>query len=53
MPTIAFKALRRVVIKPTFYLTIDGDTIIVIKGDQLAQAQSTSQGTGLMGNTFH
>ena len=43
MPAIGLKALRGIVSKPTLDLSIDRNTIIVVNGDQLAEAQCTRQ----------
>ena len=53
VPTIGSKTGRRVISKPTLYLAINGNTVVIIKGDQFAQAQRSSLGTGFMGNPLH
>ena len=34
-------------------MTIDGDTVVIPEGDQLAQTQRTGPRTGRVGNAFH
>ena len=53
MPAIGLKALRGIVSKPTLDLSIDRDTIIVVNGDQLTEAQCARQRAGFMGHPFH
>ncbi len=53
VPAVGLEALGRVVGEPAFHVTVDGDAVVVPEGDQLAQAQGTGQGTGLVGDTFH
>ena len=36
MPAVSFKALGRVVGEPAFYMAVYGNTIVVVKTDQLA-----------------
>ncbi len=37
MPAVGFEALGRIVGKPTFDMAVNGDAVVVIKADQLAQ----------------
>ena len=53
LPAVGTETLHRVIGKPAFHLTINGNAVIVIKGHQLAQAQGTGQGTGFVGDAFH
>ena len=34
-------------------LAVDGDAVVVIEGDQLAQAQRAGQRAGFVGDAFH
>lgn len=43
LPAIGFETLRRVIGKPAFDFTIDGDAVVIIEKHQLAQAQSAGQ----------
>ena len=43
LPAVGFKACRRIVGKPAFDRTVDGNTIVIIEGRQLAQAQGSRE----------
>ena len=53
LPVVGFEALGRVVGEPAFDFTVDGDAVVIVEGDQLAQAQGAGQGRDFMGNAFH
>ena len=53
MPAVGFKTLGGVVGEPTFYFTVDGNAIVVVERNQLAQTQSARQGASFVGDTFH
>ena len=53
VPTIGGKALRAVVNKPGCDLAIDGNTVVVIQGDQLVQLPGPGQGAGFVADAFH
>ncbi len=38
MPAISFKTFGGVVGKPAFNVTIDGNTVVIVEGNQFAQA---------------
>ena len=42
VPTIGSKTGGSVISKPTLHLAINGNTVVIIKGDQFAQAQRPS-----------
>ena len=43
LPTVGLEALGRVVGKPAFDFTVDGDAVVVVERNQLAQTQSAGQ----------
>src|SRR5450830_787131 len=53
LPVVGFETLRGVVGEPAFDFAVDGDAVVVIEGDQLAQVQGTGQGSDFVGNAFH
>ncbi len=53
LPVVRFETLGRVVGEPAFHFAVDGDAIVVVEGDQLAQAQGTGQRGDFVGNAFH
>ena len=53
LPAVGFEALRRVVGEPALDFTVDGDAVVVVEGDQFAQAQGAGQRADFMGNAFH
>ena len=53
MPAIGGEALRRVVGKPALHLAVDGNTVVIVERNQLAQTQGTGQRTGFVRNAFH
>ena len=53
MPAVCFKALGRIVSEPALHLAIDGNTVVIIDGNQLAQPQRAGQRAGFVGDTFH
>ena len=53
MPVIGFKTFCRIVGKPAFGFTVDGNTVVIVKTNQLAQSQRARQRTDFVGNTFH
>src|SRR5690606_2584431 len=53
MPAVGFKALGRIVGKPAFNMTVNGDAIVVPECNQFTQPQGTGQRADFMGNTFH
>jgi hypothetical protein len=53
LPAIGLKALGRVVGKPFGHVAVDGDAIVVIKRDQLAEAEPAGKRSRLMTDAFH
>ena len=53
MPVVGFKAFGGIIGKPAVGFTINGDTVVIVKTDQLAQPQRSRQRTDLMRNAFH
>jgi len=53
LPAVGFKALRGIVGEPALDIAVDGNAVIVVEGDELAQAQGASQGAGFVGNPLH
>ena len=53
VPAVAFETLGGVVGEPAVDFAVDGDAVVIVEHDQLAQPQSTGQGADFVGNTFH
>ena len=53
LPTVCAEARRRVVGVPVLHIAIDGDAVIVVEDDELAQSQGAGQGARFVGNTLH
>ena len=53
LPAIGFETLGGVIGKPAFHFAIDGNAIVVIEHDQLAQTERARQGADLVGYPFH
>ena len=53
VPAVSLETLRRVVREPALHFAVDGNAVVVVEANQLAQAQRTGERAGLMRNTFH
>ena len=53
VPAVGLEALRGVVGEPAFDLAVDGDAVVVVEGDQLAQAQGAGQRADFVRDAFH
>ena len=53
LPAIGFKALDGVVGEPAFHIAINRDAVVVVEGNQLAQAPGAGQRAGFVRNAFH
>ncbi len=53
MPVVGFKTFGGIVGKPAFGFAINGDAVVIVKADQFAQSQRTSQRTHLMRDPLH
>ena len=53
LPAIRLKSFRRVVREPAVRFAIDGNAVVVVQANQLAEFQRTGQRTGLVRNAFH
>ncbi len=53
VPAIGFKPFRGVVGEPSFHLSINGDPVVVINGNEFAQAERARQRARLMGDALH
>jgi len=53
LPVVGFETLRGVVGEPAFDFAVDGDAVVIVEGDQLAQAQRAGQRSDFVGNAFH
>ena len=53
LPAIGRKPLGRLVSEPAADMTINRDSVVVIKRDQFGQAPCTRQRTNFVGNAFH
>ena len=47
------EALGRVVREPAGNVAVDGDTVIVVEGDELAEAECAGERTGFVRDAFH
>ncbi len=53
VPAVGLETLPHVLGEGDIRLPLDGDVVVVIKVDELAQAQGPGQGCGLRGHPFH
>jgi hypothetical protein len=53
VPAVGLEALRRVVAEPALDVPVDRDAVVVVEGDQLAQAQHPGERADLVGNSLH
>src|SRR5699024_5768729 len=53
LPAVGFEALRRVIGEPALGAAIDGNAVVVVEHDQLAQTQRAGQGAGFVADAFH
>ena len=53
VPAARFKTGRRVVAEPLVDVAVDGNAVVVIHHDELAEAESPGEGTGLLRQPFH
>ena len=53
VPAVAFEALRNIFAKPAVHFAVDGDIVVVIQHNQLAQAQRARQRSRFVRNAFH
>ena len=52
-PAVGLEALRRVFGEPAGNLAVDGDAVVVVEHDQLAELQVSRRTTPLRANAFH
>ena len=48
VPSVGLEALRRVIREPPFDMSVDGNAIVIVKRNQLTQAERSGQGAGLV-----
>ena len=53
LPAVGLEPGGGVIGEPALYLAVDGNAIVIVKHDQLAQAQGACQGADLVGNALH
>ena len=53
LPAIGLEAARRIVGEPVAHLAVDGDAVVIIEDNQLAQTERTGQRAGFVGDPFH
>ncbi|MCY1290549.1 hypothetical protein D9M70_396990 [compost metagenome] len=53
LPAVGLEALRRVVGEPAVHFAVDGDAVVVVEGDQLAEAEGAGQRADFMADAFH
>lgn len=53
LPAVGFETRRGVVGEPAVHFAIDGDAVVVVEGDQLAQAEGAGQRADLVADAFH
>ncbi len=52
-PAVALEAGRDVLGEPSAHLAVDGDAVVIIEADQLAQPQGAGQGGRFVGDALH
>lgn len=52
VPVVGLETLENVFSEGDSNVTIDGDVVVIIEGNELTELQVTSKRTGLRGNTF-
>ena len=53
LPAVGFKARGGIVGEPALHVAVDGNAVVVIAHDELAQAQGPGQRAGFVGHAFH
>ena len=53
LPAVGFEAGGGVVAEPAAHLAVDGDAVVVVEHDQLAQAEGAGQRAGLVRHALH
>ena len=53
LPAIGLKPFRGVVGEPSFHLSINGDPVVIINGNEFAQTERARQRARLMGDALH
>ena len=53
LPAVGLEAVRRVVGEPAVHLAVDGDAVVIVEGDQLAQTQGAGQRADFVADAFH
>ncbi len=53
LPTVGFKALGCVVGEPAFHLSINGDAVVVVDGDEFSKLPGSGKRGSLMADAFH
>lgn len=53
VPSVCLHSLVDILGERTVDVTINGNMVVVVNGDQVAQLQMTGKGSGLAGNTLH
>ena len=53
VPVVGLEAFCRVVGEPALGFPVDGDAVVIVEANQLAEPQGARQGADLMGNPLH
>jgi len=53
LPAVGFEALAGVIGEPSANVAVDGDLIVIVEDDELAEAQGAGQRTGFVGDPLH
>jgi hypothetical protein len=53
VPAVGLEAPRGIVAEPAFHLAVDGDPVVVVERDELAQGQDARERTGLVRDALH
>src|SRR5689334_10232138 len=53
VPAVGLETLGRIVAEPSFDFTVDGNPVVVVERDELAEAQSSGEGAGLVRDSLH
>src|SRR5882762_1078685 len=48
VPSVGLEAFRRVIREPPLHMPVNGNAIVIVKGNQLAQAERSRQRAGLV-----
>ncbi len=53
LPAVGLETFRGVVAEPAFHFAIDGNAVVIVESNQLAQTQGSRQRADFVGDAFH